>query len=256
MPRSSRLLVLFAPLLLAASPAREHYHWYPAAADSKPRPWAVLFPRAMGIGKLVPGNQYVNFAEWLNMRGIDALVIDDDQAAKLVPAKGGTGPKLAALAADALADARAQGRMDMRCPGLAIGWSRGGEGALTLASAAEGGKTGIRAAIVYYPSVRGQPVPYRQLHPVIALQGTKDGLAPAASLTKLAARRVPQDIPFEIHLYEGAGHRFDVTRPGDQSYDPGVIPREHDAVASSSAFQAIGAFLDRQGIATNACALD
>jgi dienelactone hydrolase len=251
-----RLPVLLALALISASPAAPHYHWYPAKADTKPRPWAIIFPRAMGIGKLVPGNQYVSFAEYLNRHGIDALVIDDDQAAKRVKASGNTGAKLAALAKDALADARDKGRMDMRCPGIVVGWSRGGEGALTLASTAEGGKTGIKAAIGYYPSVRGQPQPWPQLHPVLALQGTADTLAPAASLQKLAATRTPQSILFTIKLFTNARHRFDVTRPGDQSYDPGVMPKDHDPVASSVAFMEITSFLKAQGISGQSCALD
>jgi hypothetical protein len=93
-------------LLIAASPVREHYHWYPASPDGKPHPWAVLLPRAAGIGQLQPGNQYVDFARMLNERGIDALVIDYDRAIPILKPKGKTGPQLAALVQDALKDAR------------------------------------------------------------------------------------------------------------------------------------------------------
>ncbi len=249
-------VLALAPLCLSASPAQQHYYWYPAASDAKPRPWALLFPRAMGIGRLVDGNQYVDMAKFLNGRGIDALVIDYDRAGKLVASGGGIGQKLAAIAADALADGRARGRMDFRCPGLAMGWSRGGEGALALASKAEGGKTGIKAAIVYYPSVGGQQRPWQQLHPVLALQGTNDSLAPHKKLESMAAGRVPKTISFEVKLFAGAKHRFDVTRPGDQSYDPGVLPKDHDPVASMTAFAEIRTFLDKHGISGASCALD
>lgn len=252
-PRLLLLMALF--LLTAASPARKHYYWFPAATDAKPRPWAVLLPRAEGLGTLAQGNQYRDLAHWLNARGIDALVVDYARATGQVPAaKGKPGPKIAAIVADALADAREQRRMDMRCPGVAIGWSRGGEGALTLASAEERGMTGVKAAIVYYPSVRGQERPWRQLHPVIALQGDADGIAPAASLRKLADGRQPTAMPFEIHLYPGAKHRFDVAHPVD---DPaGKTPADFDAHAHADALAAIGAFLDKYTIATGGCALD
>ncbi len=52
-------LFLLATALLGipASSARDPYHWFPASAEAKPRPWAILFPRAMGIGRLEAGNQ-------------------------------------------------------------------------------------------------------------------------------------------------------------------------------------------------------
>jgi dienelactone hydrolase len=249
------LLVMAALLLVGASPARKHYHWFPAATDAKPRPWAVLLPRAEGLGTLARGNQYWDLAHWLNARGIDALVVDYARATAQVPAaKGKTGPKIAAIVADALADAREQQRMDMRCPGVAIGWSRGGEGALTLASAEERGMTGVKAAIVYYPSVRGQERPWRQLHPVLALQGEADGIAPAASLRKLADGRQPATMPFEIHLYPGAKHRFDVAHPVDNP--AGKAPADFDARAHADALAAIASFLDKYAIGKGGCALD
>ena len=252
-PRLLLITVLF--LLAAASPARKHYYWFPATTDAKPRPWAVLLPRAEGLGTLAGGNQYRDLAQWLNARGIDALVVDYARAAALVPsAKGKTGPKIAAIVTDALADAREQRRMDMRCAGVVIGWSRGGEGALTLVSAAERGMTGVRAAVVYYPSVRGQERPWRQLHPVLALQGEADRIAPAAALRKLAEGRQPAAMPFEIHFYPGAKHRFDVAHPVD---DPaGKTPADFDARAHADALAAIGVFLDRFSIGTGGCALD
>jgi dienelactone hydrolase len=254
MIRALLALTAVAPLLVAASPAAQHYHWYPAADDAKPRPWAILFPRAMGIGMLAPGNQYVEMAKFLNARGIDAMVIDDDRALAILKPKGGAGPARAAIAADVLAHAREQGRMDMRCPGVAIGWSRGGEGPLTLASSAEGGRTGVKAAIVYYPSVRGQQKPWPQLHPVLALQGTGDSLAPHKTLEALAASRSPQ-MAFTIKLYPNAKHRFDVARPTGKP-DAAQVERDFDAAAHKDALAAIDAFLKDQGISGQSCALD
>lgn len=252
-----RTLLLPAIALIsigAASPARQHYYWYAASEDTKPRPWAVLLPRAAGIGKLREGNHLWGFAKWLNARGIDALIVDYDGAAAKVPsAKGKTGPKIAAIVADALADARELGRADMRCAGIAVGWSRGGEGALTLASTAEGGRSGVRLAIVYYPSVRGQDLPYRQLHPVLALQGSADPVAPRKSLDTLVASRAPDAPEFSVQVYEGAKHRFDVAHPSD---DPtGPTPSDYDAKAAAAAAAAIEPVLVKYGI-VGGCALD
>lgn len=254
--------ILFAPFLVfalagssSASPASSDYYWYSAASDAKPRPWAILFPRAAGIGKLEAGNQYVEFARLLNANGIDALVIDYDRAAKKIGAKGNTGEKLAAIARDALIEYRSKDRMDMRCPGLAVGWSRGGEGALTLASAAEGGTTGVKAAIVYYPSVRGQTKPYSQLHPILALQGDSDGLAPHGKLQELADSRTDKTITFQIELYPGAGHRFDLAKPIEKP-DSSETPKDYAPAAAEAAQKSILTFLNVQGIAGTSCGLD
>jgi len=259
---SGGMRILLAPLLVFAlagsshaSPAGDDYYWYSAANDAKPRPWAILFPRAAGIGKLEPGNQYVEFAMLLNANGIDALVIDYDRAAKKIGAKGKTGEKLAAIARDALADYRSKDRMDVRCPGLAVGWSRGGEGALTLASAAEGGTTGVKAAIVYYPSVRGQSKPYVQLHPILALQGDSDALAPHVKLQELAESRTDKTIVFQIELYPGAGHRFDLAKPIENP-SSAETPKDYAPAAAEAARKSIETFLNAQGIAGSSCALD
>lgn len=254
MARSRCLMILGLFLLTAASSARNHYYWFPTAPDGIPRAWAVLLPRAEGLGKLAPGNQYWDLAHWLNARGIDALVVDYANAASQVPnAKGKTGPKIAAIIRDALADARNQQRMDARCPGVAIGWSRGAEGALTLASSDGEASNGVRAAIVYYPSVRSQERPWPQRLPVIALQGDADGIAPASSLNSLVAGRLPTQAEFEVRIYPGAGHRFDVAHPVDNP--AGKTPGDFDASASADALSAIGSFLDRNGIKTTRCAL-
>jgi dienelactone hydrolase len=249
------LLAVMLPFILAASPAKDHYYWYPAAETDEPRPWAILFPRAKGIGELQPGNQYVDMAHWLNKRGIDALIIDDDEASKVLKPKGSIGEKRAALAADALADARTSGRMDPRCPGLAMGWSRGGSGALQLASAAEGGTTGVRAAIVYYPNVGGQDTPWQQLHPVLALHGDSDGTAPHGRLQDLAASREDDSIEFTIVLYPGAGHRFDLARSTEQP-DSEEVWKDYAPEPHEDSLEQISSFLRRNGIEPEGCALD
>lgn len=260
-----RALPLFClPLLLAASanPAAAQealpadLHLLPASADTKPRPWAILFPRAEGIGRLAPGNQYSDLAAFLNQRGIDVLIVDDDAALKRLGPSGSAGEKRAAIAIDALARLRAAQRFDRRCPGVAIGWSRGGEGALTLASTPDGPESGFRAAIVYYPSVRSQRSPWPQRMPVLALQGTEDGTAPAKRLEALAATRVQNpEYPFIIKLYPGAGHRFDVAHPVDDP-DSASAPRDYRAAAHTAALEAIDGFLTERAISSASCALD
>jgi dienelactone hydrolase len=258
------LSLLWLPLLFAAFPAYGQdapplpadLHLIPAAADAAPRPWAIFFPRAEGIGKLAPGNQYADLAAFLNQHGIDVLVVDDDAALERLGPTGSAGEKRAAIAVDALARLRAAGRFDRRCPGIALGWSRGGEGALTLASSRTGTDAGFRAAIVYYPSVRGQPSPWPQRMAVLALQGTGDGTAPAKRLEALAAGRVKNpEYPFTIKLYPGARHRFDVAHPVD---DPGSVktPDDFDAAAHAAALKAIDAFLTARAIGGQSCALD
>lgn len=252
----SALLVVAPVFAQQATPLPADLHIIAVADDGKPRPWAIFFPRAMGIGRLAPGNQYADLAAFLNQRGIDVLVVDDDAALKRLGPSGSAGEKRAAVAVDALAKLRAAGRFDMRCPGLVVGWSRGGEGALTLASSASGTDSGIRAAIVYYPSVGGQPSPWPQRMPVLALQGSADGIAPAKKLEALVAGRVKnEEYPFVVKLYPGAKHRFDVARPVD---DPATqkIEKDFDAKAHADALAAIDSFLSERAISGASCALD
>lgn len=257
-----RLLLLSA--LLFATPAVAQMTM-PLPADlilftvdsgTKPRPWAIFFPRAAGIGTWVAGNQYADLAAFLNQRGIDVVIIDDDFALNRLNPTGSAGEKRAAIAVDALRRLREQGRFDMRCLGLVVGWSRGGEGALTLASSASGTDSGIRAAIVYYPSVGGQPSPWPQRMAVLALQGTGDRIAPAKKLEALVAGRVKNgEYPFVIKLYPGAKHRFDVAHPVD---DPASakVEKDFDAKAHADALAAIDAFLTERAISGESCALD
>jgi dienelactone hydrolase len=258
-----RLALLCSALLAAAplsaeppAPLPADLHLVPVAPDTKPRPWAIFFPRAAGVGTLAAGNQYADLARYLNDRGIDVVIVNDDAALKRLAPKGSAGEKRATIAIDAIARLREQGRFDRRCPGVVIGWSRGGEGALTLASSKQGTDSGIRAAIVYYPSVGGQPSPWPQRMPVLALQGTADRIAPAKKLDTLATGRVKNaEYPFVIKLYTGAKHRFDVAHPVDDPANP-TTEADFDASAHADAREAIGDFLFERGISFESCALD
>ena len=81
-----------------------------------------------------------------------------------------------------------------------------------------------------------------------------DSIAPAASLQKLVAGRTSNGVEFDVHLYEGAHHRFDVAHPVE---DPaGKTPGDHDGKASAEAQAAIDRFLEKYAINADACALD
>jgi dienelactone hydrolase len=122
---------------------------------------------------------------------------------------------------------------------------------LTLATSQDG----VKAAIVYYPSVRGQPLPYPQKQPILALQGTADSLAPSGNLEKLAASRPDQNMVFQIELYPGAGHRFDLKRPTDKPDSPEVT-KDYRPEAAAKAQQSVADFLKAQGVSSELCALD
>ena len=64
--------------------------------------------------------------------------------------------------------------------------------------------------------------------------------------------RVPTELEFEVRLYPGARHRFDVAHPVDNP--TGKTPGDFDANASADALAAIASFLDRQAISTAQCA--
>ncbi len=180
-------------------------------------------------------------------------MIDSDEAGKrLTGLPAATGPKLAAIARDALGAERQKGKLDPRCPGIVIGWSRGGEGALTLAASPA---SPIKAAIVFYPSVRGQRVPYAQSQPVLALEGDRDTLAPVASIRKLMDTRAPGAPPFELVVFPGAKHRFDVARPTDNPAQTRLEP-DYDPEATAASHAAIARFLKAHEITTAGCALD
>lgn len=155
------------------------------------------------------------------------------------------------IVADAIADSRQQSRLDGRCPGIVFGWSRGAEGALTLASTEGGVDIGLKAAVVYYPSVHAQQRPWRQYLPVLALQGTSDRIAPAASLETLVSGRISEGKAFDIHLFEGARHRFDVAHPVDRP--GGKTPADYDAKASAEALLVIDQFLETNKVAAGYC---
>jgi dienelactone hydrolase len=239
-----------------ADVAADHYFWQPARSDGAARPWAVLLPGTSGLSIFDDDEHYFRAAIWLNERGVDALVIDYHGAIPFVPAarEGAPGDRLAAVVADALRMQRAEGRMQERCPGVAIGWSLGASGALTLAAAPA--DAAVRAVAVFYPAlVRAQE--YRNAVPVLVLQGTADDVNPETELRAFVASRSDTSAPIEVVALQGAAHAFDVPSlvpARTLSYPPLTHTFAYDAEAARSAHTALETFLREQGIVGGVCA--
>jgi dienelactone hydrolase len=246
---------LFAAPAALAQQASDFYHWRPAADDNAPRPWAVLLPGSGGLSILGGDQHYFRAASWLNSLGVDALVIDYHRATRFVPGSrdGEAGDRMAAIVADALAFERAAGRAQAACPGAVLGWSLGAEGAWTLAAGDQ-----VRAAVMYYPTVR-RPQPYRNVAPVLVLQGGVDNVTPEAELRAFVGARAAESAPLAVVSYAGAEHGFDVeslTRPRSMRFPPLVGQRvtfAYSAGPASEARAAAAAFLREQGVVGGAC---
>lgn len=240
-----------------AEDAADHYYWRPAAENAAPRPWAVLLPGSGGMSILGDDEHYFRAAAWLNQRGVDALVVDYHRAVRFVPAAadGEAGDRMALIVADALSRARAAGRAQLSCPGVAVGWSLGAEGAWTLAQSSD---LGVRAAVAFYPTVR-RAQPYRNVLPMLVLQGTNDNVTPEAELRSFVAARSPESAAVEIATFEGAAHGFDVPslHPARTMRFPPLIGQRvtfaYNAEAAASAHAALEAFLRNAGVAGGVC---
>ena len=252
------LLMLGADNSFAEVPA-DHYFWQPAKSDGAPRPWAVLLPGTSGLDIFDDHEHYFRAAIWLNERGVDALVIDYHGAVPLLPAArdGSPGDRIATIVADALRTERAEGRMQEHCPGVIIGWSLGASAAWTLA--ANPSDAALRAVAMYYPALLG-PRSYRNVLPILVLQGAGDDVNPEAELRAFVASRSDTSAPVEIVAFQGAGNAFDVPSlvpPRTLHYsDPLGAPSTfaYDAAADRGAHQALETFLTKEGIAGGACA--
>ncbi len=241
--------LLSAPL--TAEDANDHFHWRPAAAETKPRPWAILLPGASGLDILGDGGHYFRFADWLNTRGIDVLVVDYRNATRFLPEtqKGKPGTRIAKIVDHAVAVERAEGRMDLRCEGVVIGWSLGGEGMWELAARDHMAMPGLTRAIGFYPSVRGQPKSYTPNIPVIAFQGTDDRVTKAKNLEAFVAG-IARASNISVTFYPEVRHGFDVqslTSPalGDKLlYDPNADASSKAALDASIGQGQLGCALD------------
>jgi dienelactone hydrolase len=161
---------------------------------------------------------------------------------------------MAIIVADALASMRELGRASTACPGAAIGWSLGAEGAWRLAAGAD-----VRAAVLFYPTVR-HVSPYRNAAPILALQGGADNVTPEHELRAFAAARADGSAPLEIVTLADAEHGFDVSSispPRTMRFPPLIGQRAtfgYSADASARARAAVEHFLAAQGVIGGTCA--
>ena len=259
--------VLLVTLFLIASCATEapetdasnHYFWRPASEGGAERPWAVLLPGSGGMSIFDDDGHYFRAAAWLNERGVDALIVDYHGAARFVRdgQDGSPGDRMAAIVANAAKVQRAMGRMSTNCPGIAIGWSLGAEG--TWAIAAQREQTdGIRAAVMFYPTVRILR-PYSNVIPILVLQGATDNVTPELDLREFVAARPPESAVINVVVLAAASHGFDVrsiTQERTMRFPPLIGPQAtfgYSAEATARAQAALDDFLSNQGISRDAC---
>lgn len=184
------------------------FHWQPAAEDDAPRPWAIIIPGGGGLAVFHDTDHYYRWARWLNERGIDVLLVDHVALAERPGPEGEVpGDMLARFAAEGLAIARTEGRMDSRCPGVVMGWSFGGEGTLNLAAGGQVQTPGLVGAIAFYPLVAFQPEDYAAQVPVLVLQGEADDTTTLEDLQAFVARA--EGGPITAEVYPDGEHGFD-----------------------------------------------
>ncbi|MCP5395798.1 MAG: dienelactone hydrolase family protein [Sphingomonadaceae bacterium] len=245
-----------ALFLLGANPAlaeqvEDHFHWRPAADDGRPHPWAILLPGASGLEIFGDKEHYFRFAKRLNGAGIDVLVVHYQEATRFLPdtKKGKPGPRIARIVGYAVEDSRAKGRLDVRCEGVVVGWSLGGEGMWEIAAEGRSKLPGLSRAIGFYPSVRGQAKGYENSVPVTIFQGNADRVTRQNALIKFeAASARPEYIT--IHTYADAVHGFDIASLAEPKMGGKIA---FDAAASEAAL----AEVDRLFAPTSmGCALD
>lgn len=196
----------------AAQEGDSPYVWQPAAEDDAPRPWAVLIPGGGGLAVFHDTDHYYRWARWLNERGVDVLMVDHVALREAQQPEGGIpneqpGDMLARFAAEGLAIARRQGRMDVGCPGVVMGWSFGGEGTLNMAAGGPARTPGLVGAIAFYPLVAFQPEGYAASVPVLVLQGEVDDTTSLENLEAFVARA--EGSPITVEVYPDGEHGFD-----------------------------------------------
>jgi dienelactone hydrolase len=224
-----------------------HFHFRPAAS---PRgAWAVLLPGASGLTIFDDKDHYFRAAAALNAEGFDVLVVDYKPAYKAAPdpPKLPTGGKIAWVAEQAIAWARATDKVKPEQPGAIVAWSLGAEGLWPLlADQTRVNALNLRAAAAYYPS-NEDAVPLKTGTPLLILTGEKDDVTGAKGIRAMVARAASPIV--SLHVYPNAHHGFDVEsipKPRTVRLIPLVGPSAtfgYDATASRSAGTELARFL-------------
>ena len=254
-----RGLMLAAALMLVGcvtAPAAQgpgHLYWRDAnPAVVKPRPWAILLPGGGGIDIFGDeGAYYFSVADKLNARGFDVLVVhyQEDTRPAAEVGMANYGAEIARSVIDAVSYQRGLNRMDMRCDGILMSWSLGGEGLLELAGRDRMALPGLRAAIAYYPSVQGRPAGFDPKIEVDILQGDADRLTTPEALRRFLGAATSQEA-VTVHTIAGAQHGFDITTLTESQLEGRFA---YDAASAARADAVVDEVLGEMGYG---CALD
>ncbi|WAT17306.1 dienelactone hydrolase family protein [Aurantiacibacter sp. MUD11] len=226
--------------------------WQPAGDTAQPRPWAIIIPGGGGMEVFGDTEHYFRWADWLNDRGIDVLLVDHATASTELPQGENERPDFwqARIVGHAVAAYRENGWLDPQCPGVAMGWSFGGAGALELAAGGPDVLAGLVGAVGFYPLVAFQPDGYAPKVPVLVLQGDVDDTTTPQALANLAENAAGE--PITVELYVDGEHAFDVaglTEPVE--WNGGTFL--HNAEAAAAAADRLERQLDDWGVGSGGC---
>lgn len=123
-----------------------------------------------------------------------------------------------------------------------LGFSHGGGTAVTVTETRFGGRYPglLKAAVNYYGNCR-RP----ELHgtiPLLALAGSRDDWGNPAGTCTAFAKKLRRDQPFEVKVYDGAAHGFDIKRR-DRTVEGHALA--YDEKATADGIARTRAFLDR-----------
>ena len=206
-------------------PVQQPGFWFPAGPldEGSPRPALVLLhgcggPYERSGGQL--SERMVEYAAWLNARGVHALVVDSltprgerELCTQRTGSRRVTQTQRRRDALGALQWLAAQPGVDARRLGL-LGWSNGGSAVLAATNLqhpeVRRAPVAPSLAVAFYPGCASDlRAGYRPVAPLLMQVGEDDDWTPAEPCRQLAAQA--SEITF--HAYPGAVHGFDGTAP-------------------------------------------
>ncbi len=256
------IAVLMVALLCAAcafsapqseSQMSDHFHWLPAT-DAKG--WVVALPGAGGLRVLDDDRHYFDFAERFNQLGWSVLLVDYRPAYRASSDRpdGSAGEKIAWVTEQAVAWMHRAHPGAASIPGAVVGWSRGGEGVLTIVNdVARASALGIAAAAVYYPSIEWGMTLSNHV-PILFLSGQDDDVTRVGDVEALVQNRSSDAGVVTLHIYPGAHHGFDVASLTERRTIrllPLIGPRatlQFDEASAADAEKRLLAFLDDHAV--------